>query len=156
MLSEDYKGFKIVYQESTKDFVATRESDGREIRRQDIGTVRKAIRLLNRKKFERIPCLYKGYWSDTVIKATIISVIEDFHGNIKEVWISFTNEDGKQKRQKEYVEHLFKQTPENLKILEDIDKLEDIQRDLKSRIETLHRNLTNFSKNEINPPEDER
>lgn len=130
MIIQKHAGVSIEYIEGSNTWKVDSEKFEMEFTADSLVDAKKRIDLNMKKRgegrFKRFKVwLRGGYWSSdsAYLKATVTSVVEGYHKDYSQAWISFPADDeGRGKREKVNLSSLYKDTPENDEIFRKINE----------------------------------
>jgi archaellum component FlaC len=140
MMEETYKDWKIKLEEKTDEFVATK--DDHILRSKSLKELKKKI---DKFAFVRIPIYYKDY--HVIHSGEITSIAEMSHGNPL-LWVTLENKS----RTKVNIHYLYRQTENNKKIFDEIQKFEQEKENIRKKIEELAGQLERMTFTDVGIP----
>lgn len=144
MKIEEYKGHKIFLERGV--FEAMRDG-GRVCREEKLSDLKKWIDGAEKKRV-RGPVIFRpGYSSRTFVEGEVTSIAVEkrsYGGNRYDAWISWKDEDGSSRREKNSLTSLIKPTEDNKKLVREINDLVKTKESIEDKIDKLEEKLEHF------------
>lgn len=141
-MEETYKGYTIVYEDSSSKFKATIGASN--YHNSSLSAVKKYIDHLERKDFKRVDVIVEDYKGMT--DAIVTSYPEgQEHSGYKECWISFKENTSYHSRAKMCITNVFLDNPHNREIIAQMDEKENLFTKIKDQLKELRNTLETYN-----------
>lgn len=144
MKIEDYKGYEIFLDSGV--FEAMRDGE-RVCREEKLSDLKKWIDKAEKKRVRGAAIFRPGYSRETFVEGEVTSIAVEkssYGSNRYDAWVSWKDEDGRSRREKESVTSLIKPTGGNKKIVGEINALVKTREDIEGKLDKLEEKLEHF------------
>lgn len=141
---EDYKGYEIFLDRGVFEAMRDGESVCREEKLSDL---KKWIDKAEKKRVRGAAIFRPGYSRAAFVEGEVTSIVVEkssYGSNRYDAWVSWKDEDGSSRREKERLMSLIKPTEDNKKIVGEINALIKTREDIDGKLNKLEEKLEHF------------